>query len=193
MDKQAINPCLETPRLFLRLGEARDSAAIAAFYARNREYFADSQPARDEAFYSEPFWRERQRSLQDDFDADRGYAFFIFLHDEPSRVIGQCAISSVQRGPMQAAYLGYQLDEAACGNGYMSEALTALIAWAFKDKNLHRLMANYRPSNEKSAAVLKRLGFNIEGYARDYLLLNGRWQDHILSSLINPAFIRNPE
>lgn len=46
-------------------------------------------------------------------------------------------------------------------------------------------MANYLPQNQRSAALLKRLGFSVEGYARDYLKINGEWQDHILTSLVN--------
>jgi ribosomal-protein-alanine N-acetyltransferase len=41
------------------------------------------------------------------------------------------------------------------------------------------------PRNEKSAKLLKRLNFTIEGYARDYLFIDGKWEDHILTSLTN--------
>lgn len=47
-------------------------------------------------------------------------------------------------------------------------------------------MANYMPHNQRSGNLLRRLGFVVEGYARDYLLINGRWEDHIQTSLINP-------
>jgi [ribosomal protein S5]-alanine N-acetyltransferase len=69
----------------------------------------------------------------------------------------------------------------------MFEALTVVIAYAFNDMGLHRIMANYIPTNERSGRLLRRLGFVVEGYARDYLFLAGNWQDHILTSLINPA------
>jgi ribosomal-protein-alanine N-acetyltransferase len=69
----------------------------------------------------------------------------------------------------------------------MTEALRAACAYAFSGMGLHRLQANHLPENLKSAAVLRRLGFAVEGYARDFLLINGRWRDHILTALVAPA------
>jgi ribosomal-protein-alanine N-acetyltransferase len=47
-------------------------------------------------------------------------------------------------------------------------------------------MANYRPENERSGRLLQRLGFAREGYARDYLFIDGAWRDHVLTSLTTP-------
>jgi ribosomal-protein-alanine N-acetyltransferase len=69
----------------------------------------------------------------------------------------------------------------------MREALLKANAYVFDSLGLHRIMANYMPSNERSAHVLDRLGFTREGLAKDYLKIDGRWEDHILTSLINPA------
>jgi ribosomal-protein-alanine N-acetyltransferase len=68
----------------------------------------------------------------------------------------------------------------------MFEALQALVRYAFEDLKLHRIMANYMPANERSGRLLRRIGFVVEGYARDYLHLDGAWRDHILTSLTNP-------
>ena len=81
---------------------------------------------------------------------------------------------------------GRALAERAQGNGYMHEALQATNAYVFKELNMHRVMANFMPHNTRSNAVLRRLGFTIEGYARDYLFVNGAWRDHVLTSLTNP-------
>jgi ribosomal-protein-alanine N-acetyltransferase len=92
------------------------------------------------------------------------------------------------RGALHGATLGYGLSAQHQGQGYMTEAGQRLVAYAFDDLNLHRLMANYMPHNQRSANVLKRLGFAIEGIARDYLFINGQWQDHVLTSLVNPSW-----
>jgi [ribosomal protein S5]-alanine N-acetyltransferase len=67
----------------------------------------------------------------------------------------------------------------------MSEALKKGIEYMFEMVNLHRIMANYMPSNTKSDHLLRKLGFIIEGKASKYLLINNQWEDHILTSLTN--------
>ena len=81
--------------------------------------------------------------------------------------------------------MGYSLAADRQGKGYMSEALEIAIAYVFTQLNLHRIMAAYLLDNQRSGKLLKRIGFVVEGYACDYLMINGQWQDHILTSLIN--------
>ena len=101
--------------------------------------------------------------------------------------MGSVGLTQIVRGPAQRCSLGYGLDAEAEGQGYMTEALRAVIAHAFETLKLHRVEASYMPTNERSGRVLRRLGFTVEGFARDYVCLNGRWQDHILTALSNPA------
>jgi len=100
-------------------------------------------------------------------------------------VIGTANLTQIFRGPFWAAYLGYGLEEAHRGQGYMTEALREIVRYAFEELRLHRLMANYQPHNEASARVLERLGFVREGKAADYLFIDGAWRDHVLTSLTN--------
>jgi ribosomal-protein-alanine N-acetyltransferase len=65
----------------------------------------------------------------------------------------------------------------------MFEALEASIKYVFEELGIHRIMANYMPINARSAKLLYRLGFIIEGYAKNYLLINDQWEDHILTAL----------
>ena len=74
----------------------------------------------------------------------------------------------------------------------MAEALAGAIDFAFDSLHLHRIEANYMPHNRRSGNTLRRLGFVVEGYARDYLLINGKWEDHILTSLSNPHWESHP-
>jgi ribosomal-protein-alanine N-acetyltransferase len=98
-------------------------------------------------------------------------------------VIGQISFTSYTRGPHQSCNLGYNIDHRFEGRGLMKEALVGAIQHAFQRLKFHRIAANYMPVNERSGRVLRRLGFNVEGYARDYLFLAGAWRDHVLTAL----------
>jgi ribosomal-protein-alanine N-acetyltransferase len=60
------------------------------------------------------------------------------------------------------------------------------VAHAFGALGLHRMMASYMPRNRRSGTVLRRAGFVVEGYARAYLMINGRWEDHLMTAIVNP-------
>jgi ribosomal-protein-alanine N-acetyltransferase len=47
-------------------------------------------------------------------------------------------------------------------------------------------MATYMTTNQRSAVLLERLGFEKEGYAKSYLNIAGTWEDHVLTALVNP-------
>jgi [ribosomal protein S5]-alanine N-acetyltransferase len=107
------------------------------------------------------------------------------LPDGP--IVGHCNFSNFVRGAFQACMLGYSVDHRHQGEGLMTEALRAAIAFVFAELRLHRIMANYVPTNERSGALLRRLGFSVEGYARDYLYIHDGWKDHVLTAITNPA------
>lgn len=179
-------PRLTTGRLVVRLATEADVPAIVAYQKRNREHFGPWSPQAPDGFYTEPFWRERIRQNLDEFHCGLSARFFLWDHADPVSVIGNASIAEVVRGAFQACYLGYSIDAAAEGKGMMREGLEQIIAWTFDDLGLHRIMANYMPHNRRSGRLLRRLGFTVEGYARDYLKINGRWEDHVLTSLTRP-------
>ena len=126
----------------------------------------------------------------EEFHAGRA-ARFVFQDDdagEDGAIVGTCSYTNIVRGPFQACNLGYQIARSHEGRGLMAEALAATNAFAFRTLRLHRIMANHRPENARSARVLERLGFAREGLARDYLFIDGAWRDHVLTSLANPEF-----
>lgn len=179
-------PLIETERLVLTLPAPLDAARMLAYVEENREHLRRWSPPPPDGFYTESFWRERLARAREEFEQGQSMRLVLFDRmDAAGRVVGVCNFSNIMRGPFQACFLGYHLDHRAEGRGLMSEALTAAIAYAFEHLRLHRVMANYIPRNERSAKVLRRLGFTIEGYARDYLLINGVWEDHILTALTN--------
>jgi len=177
-------PVLHGDRVSVRMGEYEDIPSIIKFYTDNKVHLAPFEPKRSPKFYSEYFWQNELINRKNDFLADNSLKMFVFSNST-SEVIGVINFNQIIKGAFFATYLGYSLDENMQGKGYMSESLQLAIDYVFNYLKLHRIMANYMPTNQKSAGVLKGLGFTVEGYARDYLLINGRWEDHILTSLTN--------
>lgn len=159
---------------------------MLAFALENREHLTRWQPPEPAGYDTEKFWREYLQRSRVDFIDGRSLRLVFFERGNPAGpVIGECNFSNFVRGPFQACFLGYKIDYRHEGRGLMREGLTASISYVFENLRLHRIMANYIPTNERSGRLLRRLGFVVEGYARDYLLINGEWRDHVLTSLTN--------
>jgi ribosomal-protein-alanine N-acetyltransferase len=184
-------PLLKTDRLVLRLPEPADVPAIVRYYSRNAEHFAPTDPPRPTAFLTPTFWYDQVRQARREQEAEMTLRLVLFRRMPgqdrgETEVVGTANFTQIVRGPLQACYLGYGLDRQAEGQGLMTEGLQAAIAHVFGTLGLHRIMANHLPDNARSAAVLQRLGFTVEGVAREYLFIRGAWRDHVLTSRVNP-------
>lgn len=135
-------------------------------------------------FFELDRWRLQLKVNRDEYFADESFKLFMFEKATGS-VIGFVNFNNIVRRVAQYCNLGYGLAQAKQGQGFMDEALRHSIKYSFEVLNLHRVMANYMPHNVRSGRVLKKLGFVAEGFARDYLFINGRWEDHVLTSLTN--------
>jgi ribosomal-protein-alanine N-acetyltransferase len=187
MDEAGKFPRIETERLLLTLPGEDAAARMLAFAMENREHLTRWEPTPSSGFDTEEYWRNLLATARNDFLQGRSMKLVMFDRADPSGpVLGECNFSNFVRGPFHACYLGYKIDFRWEGRGLMREALVASIEHVFGPLGLHRIMANYLPVNERSGRLLKRLGFTIEGYARDYLRIDGEWRDHILTSLTNP-------
>lgn len=114
--------------------------------------------------------RERERQL------GTGYGFGIFAM---GRFAGEVNISSVARGPFQNAYVGYWIDQAQAGRGYVPEACVLVFRFAFEELGLHRLQISIIPRNRASRRVAQKLWLRGEGIALRYLEIDGKWEDHV--------------
>ena len=185
----AVLPDLHTERLVVRLARPGMQGAIARFLAENDAGHLDRwSPPATPAFFTEAFWRERLAVAVEEFHAGRAARFVLQEGAADGPLVGTCNYTNVVRGPFLACHLGYQIARTHEGRGLMSEALRATNAFVFDALRLHRIMANYRPENERSARLLDRLGFVREGLARDYLFIDGAWRDHVLTALTNERF-----
>jgi ribosomal-protein-alanine N-acetyltransferase len=114
---------------------------------------------------------DRQRQF------DTAYGFGIFLPD--SGFIGEVSLGTVQRGPFNSAFVGYWIDQAHAGRGYMPEAVAVVLRFAFDELGLHRVEAAIVPRNTASRRVAQKLGLREEGVSLRFLQIRGVWEDHV--------------
>lgn len=179
-------PQIVTERTVSRLARRADASSILTFYRTNKEHFDPWNPERPDEFYTEFYWREIIQDSLDEFRTHRSLRLNIHLK-ENGELIGMANFTNFERGPFQNCRLGYRLGKKFEGQGLMNEALRASIQYVFDTLGFHRIEANFLPINRRSEALLRRLGFTFHGRAPSYLKIHGRWEDHILASLINPS------
>jgi len=169
-------------RVFLRPPERGDYEAWASLRAGSREFLSPWEPSWPPDALSRTSFRARVARYAEDWRTDQAYNFFIFALDET--LIGGIGLSNIRRGVSETASLGYWVGEPYARQRYMTAALPLVVDFGFERLGLHRLEAACLPSNIPSRSVLTRTGFQQEGYAREYLCIAGKWQDHLLFAIL---------
>lgn len=175
----------ETERLLLKILDKNDAGIVADYCVRNRDFLEEWEPLRDVTFYTKVFHEE---NLDKEFKSimdGTALKVWIFKKGDSTKTIGSIGFSNIIRGVFLSCHLGYKLDYAEINQGYMTEAIQKGIDIIFNNYELHRIEANILPRNKRSLRVVEKLGFQHEGLARDYLLINGKWEDHIHMVLLN--------
>jgi len=165
--------------VILRTPQATDHAEWAALREHSREFLTPWEPTWPADDLSRSAFRRRIRRYTEDLRTDQSYAFLIFRSADGRLVCG-LTLANVRRGVAQAGSLGYWMGLPHIRHGYMTAAVRAVIPFGFGTLRLHRLEAACIPTNTASIRLLENTGFVREGYAREYLCINGIWQDHLL-------------
>ncbi len=176
-------PALRGARVYLRPPQPGDWAEWARLRAESRAFLAPWEPIWADDELTRNGYRRRLRRYNRDAQEGYGYAFFVFRAADDA-LLGGLTLSNVRRGVTQSCSLGYWTGKPYAGNGYMTDALGTVLQFVFDSLGLHRLEAACLPGNERSKAVLRRVGFSEEGLARQYLKINGAWRDHVLFGLL---------
>ena len=172
-------PRLHGRRVMLRPLTTTDFTAYSEVRRRNGRWLTDWEPLRPSAF-ADPALNldafERRCEVRDRERASgSSYTFGIFVD---STFCGEINLNGVARGSMQSATIGYWIDRARAGHGYVPEAVVVLTRYAFEQLRLHRLEICIIPRNENSLRVVEKLDWRFEGRAERFLEINGVWEDH---------------
>jgi ribosomal-protein-alanine N-acetyltransferase len=177
LDTQLIGP-----RVMLRMGNPTDWQAWRSLRGSSREFLTPWEPTWPHNALHYSYFCSLLRRQWRDWRQGKAYAFLIFQHagDQAGTLIGSITLNDIQRGIAQKGTLGYWIGKPYAGQGLMTEAAGLMCDFALNTLRLHRVEASCLPHNEPSKALLKRLGFEEEGFAKAYLKINGKWADHVL-------------
>jgi [ribosomal protein S5]-alanine N-acetyltransferase len=166
-------------KVTLRLPQMTDFEEWAALREASRDFLVPWEPTWPIDDLTRGSFRRRLKRYIEDQRNDLAYPYFIF-RNEDQKLVGGLTLTNIRRGVAQAGSLGYWMGAAYARQGYMSAAVGTLVPFAFSTLKLHRIEAACIPENAASVRLLEKTGFVREGYAREYLCINGIWQDHLL-------------
>jgi ribosomal-protein-alanine N-acetyltransferase len=176
-------PSIEGAGVTLRTPQLSDFEEWAALRESSRDFLTPWEPIWPDDDLTRGAFRRRVKRYAEDLRADQGYAFLVLRYSDGA-LVGGLTLANIRRGVAQAGSVGYWMGQPFVRQGYMTAAVRAVIPFAFGSLRLHRLEAACIPSNAGSIRLLEKTGFMREGYAREYLCINGIWQDHLLYARI---------
>ncbi|MEL7116584.1 MAG: GNAT family protein, partial [Pseudomonadota bacterium] len=170
---------IETERMTLRPPQHSDFRHWAALRKASRDFLTPWEPtwASDhltrKAFTNRVYWAQRS------ITSGNAVPLFLFRRAD-DEILGAITLDNIRRGPAQAGTLGYWIGEPHARQGFMREAIEAVVHYAMTELDLSRIEAACLPENKASRGVLEKSGFKYEGVAQSYLQINGRWRNHVL-------------
>jgi ribosomal-protein-alanine N-acetyltransferase len=176
---------IRTERILLRPPQHSDFRPWTSLRRGSCEFLSPWEPtwASDHltrrSFTNRVYWAGRSIAA--------GTALPLFLlRQEDDTLVGAVTLDNIRRGPAQAGTLGYWVGRPFARRGYMTEAVRAVVEYAFDELDLSRIESACLPENVASRGVLERCGFKYEGVAQSYLQIAGRWRTHVLYANLRP-------
>jgi len=172
-------PAIVGDSVMLRAPQMSDYAEWATLREASRDFLTPWEPTWPPDDLTRASYRRRIRRYVEDQRSDLAYPLFVFRKSD-NVLVGGLTLANIRRGCAQAGNLGYWMGAAFSRQGFMTAAVKLVIPFAFETLRLHRVEAACIPGNAASIRLLEKTGFRREGFAREYLCIDGSWQDHLL-------------
>ncbi len=170
---------IDTERMTLRPPIHADFREWAELRSASADFLIPWEPVWASAHLSRKSFTNRVYWAQRSISNDSAVPLFMFRRTD-NALVGAITLDNIRRGPAQAGTLGYWVGQQFARQGFMSEAIEAVVHHAFIRLDLSRIEAACLPENVASRGVLENSGFKYEGVAQSYLQINGRWRTHVL-------------
>ena len=172
-------PAISGDGVVLRAPQMADHAEWAALREASRDFLKPWEPTWPPDDLTRASFRRRIKRYAEDLRCDLAYPLFLFRKND-NALVGGLTLANIRRGCAQTGSLGYWMGQTYARRGYMTAAVRAVIPFALETLRLHRIEAACIPANAASIRLLEKTGFRREGFAREYLCIDGAWQDHLL-------------
>lgn len=180
---------LHGTNIYLRTPDKRDCDQWLELRRQSAEFLKPWEPVWPDDDLTPRGYQRRLAQYRKDARDGRSLPYFIFA-TQSDQLLGGINLSNIRRGVCQSGSVGYWMGQKHAGKGLMYEAMAMLLPHLFGHNALHRVEAACLPHNRRSIALLQRLGFQHEGLARQYLCINGRWEDHLLFAALKSDYGR---
>ncbi|MDD3049494.1 MAG: GNAT family protein [Bacilli bacterium] len=176
---------LKGESVILRNLTPSNAEAVLEYYKKNKKHLEPFEPTKDSNYYTIETQKKVLNKSYKDFLNGTAIELGIFKEEN---LIGKIKLSRIIHGSFKNGILGYSIDENEQGKGYMKESVNLLLKYAFDECKIHRIEASALINNEKSIRVLTKCGFKLLGINEKYLLINGKWVDHVTYYILKEYF-----
>lgn len=158
--------------------------AMARFHSRNRHHLRMAMTVLPE-MESPEYWGQELTRRMAAMQAGHAVHLIGLAKEALDQEIGSLtSFWAIEHGDFQACTLSFMVDRSLEGRNLSYAVVAPAVREVLRRHGLHRIMATHLPENLRSAALLRRLGFTVEGYARDFVRVSGHWRDNVLLSLV---------
>jgi [ribosomal protein S5]-alanine N-acetyltransferase len=182
LDILANLPTIETERLLLRKITLNDASDMFE-YASNPEVseytmWSTHTSIEDTKYFLKSLTKMYKRRELVDWG---------IVHKAEKKFIGTCGFVEWSMTHSRAE-IGYALSARYWREGYMSEAVNAIIEFGFREMLLNRIVGRCEVNNIASARVMEKVGMQLEGILRQQLFVKGRYWDLKIYSILREEF-----
>lgn len=177
----------ETERLIIKILDEFHAQEVLDFYKKNEKIFEKYDGTKPNNYYSRRYQEEVLRMEYQAAIHGQGARFYVYLWENPSRIIGTVSLQNILPLPYESGIIGYRFDADYHGKGYAMEAVGKLVQIGFRDLRLKRISAYVQPDNKPSIRLLERIGFEREGIARSFARIGRVRKDHEQWAIVNES------
>ena len=170
---------IDTERLYLRAPVQTDYREWSELRYASKEFLTPWEPTWSPDHLSRKAFSNRVYWSQKNINGGTAIPLFMFRRED-DKLVGAITLDNIRHGPAQTGTMGYWIGHPNARHGYMTEALRAMVHYAFSTMDLSRIESACLPENVASRGVLEKCGYKYEGVAQAYIQINGRWRTHVL-------------